>query len=59
MKAGQLWEGTIPIVHVSEVTDWAELFVIITTDAYYQEIMEQLENLGLLYGVNYILWRDL
>lgn len=59
MKAGQLWEGTIPIVHVSEVTDWEELFVIITTDAYYKEITEQLENLGLLYGINFVLWRDL
>uniref|UniRef100_UPI0040570B80 hypothetical protein n=1 Tax=Acetatifactor sp. TaxID=1872090 RepID=UPI0040570B80 len=58
-KAGQLLWGTLPIVHASEVKDWSELFVIITTDVYYAEIMHQLKALGLVYGVNFILWRDL
>lgn len=43
----------VPIIHVSDVKNWKELFIIITVAAN-AEIVVQLESYGLQYGMDYM-----
>lgn len=48
----------IPVVHPSHVKDWEKLFVIITIVAH-NEVVQQLKQLGLQYGTDYVYATDI
>lgn len=58
-KRGKFLDTDISIIHPSEIIDWSELYIIITTENYYEEIMKQLEEEGLCYKKDFIYWKDL
>lgn len=47
------------VKHPSEIMDWHNLYVIITSNLYSEEIYEQLEDYGLTYKEDFILYTDL
>ena len=47
------------VKHPSEIIDWHNLYVIITTNLYSEEVYEQLEDYGLTYKEDFILYTDL
>lgn len=49
----------LPIVHPSDISEWEDLFVIIASEKYDDEIAKQLERLGLVYEKDYIIYKDL
>lgn len=57
-KRGSSFQG-IPIKHPSDIDNWDEIYVIITSDLYDQEIRMQLEGYGLSYGKDFISYKDL
>lgn len=57
-KEGTEFQG-IPVLHPSNVNNWEELYIIITSDLYTKEIREQLENLGLSYQKDFISYKDI
>lgn len=58
-KSGRLFEGKLRICHPSEIEDWNDLFIIITSELYCDNIKGQLEEMGLVYKKNFITWQDL
>lgn len=57
-KAGKNIMG-LTVKHPAEIMDWHELYIVITTDLYSDEICKQLENLGLIYEQEFIRYTDL
>lgn len=57
-KRGSEFEG-IPIKHPSDITDWKEKYIIITSYLYEEEIKRQLERYGLSYEVDFISYKDI
>lgn len=57
-KRGGIFQG-IPIKHPSDVVNWDEIYVIITSDLYDKEIKAQLEQFGLCYGKDFVSYKDL
>ncbi len=58
-KKGKLFDDKLPIIHPSEIENWDDFFIIITTEFYFTDIKKQLEELGLIYKKNFIIWQDL
>lgn len=57
-KKHTLYHG-IEINHPSEVRDWKEMFIIITSEKYELQIRRQLEDMGLEYQQDFISYKDL
>lgn len=57
-KKGSVFQG-IPVNHPSDIDNWDEIYVIITSDLYDKEIQTQLEQLGLKYGKDFVSYKDL
>ena len=57
-KRGSVFQD-IPIKHPSDIDNWDEIYVIITSDLYDKEIQTQLEQLGLSYSKDFISYKDL
>lgn len=49
----------LQIRHPSEIEDWTELYIIITSEKYHIQIRKQLEEMGLVYRKNFIVYMDL
>ena len=49
----------LKIKHPSDIVDWSMVFVIVSSEIYCEEICNQLRKMGLKYGTDYILWKDL
>ena len=49
----------LKVKHPSEIVDWHNLYIIITTDIYGDEVYKQLEGKGLIYKQDFILCTDL
>lgn len=49
----------LKVRHPSEIREWKKLYIIITTDLYGEEVCLQLEDMGLMYKKDYILYTDL
>ncbi len=49
----------LEIKHPSEIRNWKELYVVITSKRYHLQIRHQLETMGLEYRKDFILYKDL
>lgn len=52
-KRGYEFQG-IPIIHPSDIIDWKDWYIIITSDVYDEEIKKQLENYGLCWEKDFV-----
>lgn len=57
-KEGKTFLG-LKIEHPSNIKNWKELYIIITTEVYLNEIRNQLENKGLIYRRDFISYEEL
>lgn len=53
-----LYHG-LTIKKPSEISNWAELFIIITSSQFHEQIRRQLEKIGLIYQQDFIIFKDL